>query len=452
MSAAFRSTNVLIIVALATDLVTPFLVWKGVLPGYTRWLSHAAVALMMIGAYVRMMVYDRVPVVAWVIVWVSAAGLCVALLRGQGIGATAWGWWLMFQYPLVGLFAYLQPRWPKDLPRLFRTTCVAILAAELVIQIVQYSAGETVGDNLSGTFGEHGTAKLLVFVSFVICLALGQWLAAGEWRTLVFVLAVGTVSAVLGEIKAFPVIALMLVMIAMVLFTIRNGQIWKLVPYVALIAGVVWAYAQFYNSIVPAALGAKPLQAYLEPGAVTEYLGGVSEVPGEGEYSGRYHMGRNYALNLGWNAIRQDVPTFLFGMGLGARGESSTLGTAGVALLEGGAGLSTGTSLLVMMQELGVVGMVILGLFVLWTVTTLMKGIDSRLGCDKAELRYALVLFSLLWPLWLWYSTVWTFRVPMLLYWASLGYVLGASRGARTDLHGSHGCSVALEHWEKTRG
>jgi hypothetical protein len=42
-------------------------------------------------------------------------------------------------------------------------------------------------------------------------------------------------------------------------------------------------------------------------------------------------------------------------------------------------------------------------------------------------LRYALLLFSVLWPFWLWYKNPLGSRVPMMLYWFSLGYVFGES-------------------------
>ena len=107
---------------------------------------------------------------------------------------------------------------------------------------------------------------------------------------------------------------------------------------------------------------------------------------------------------------------------------SQALGTAGVALTTGELGLSVGTSLLVMMQEMGLIGLVVLGGFIIWIILYLVLDIRKNQCSPAIELRYALLLFSLLWPVWLWYAVTWTMRVPMLLYWILLGYVLAESR------------------------
>lgn len=425
--------NLLFVLALVTDLFTPFLIWKGILPAYTRWVSHVAVATMMGGIYARMMVFDRVPGAVWIVAGISAVGVGVALFQGQGVAATAWGWWILFQYPLVGLYAYLQPHWPDQFPQRLRTFCVATLGMQVVIQIVQYLTGQPPGDNLAGMFGEGGTANLVVFILLVLCLALGQWLVHGQWKKLAWVLALGSVSSVLGEMKLFLFAVLALGMVAAVTLTFQRGQLGKLVPYVLLMGAVAAIFFGLYDSVLIPARGTRPLTAYLELRTLANYLGGATQMSGSGSYSGRYYLGRNYALAYGWNAIRRDTMTFLFGLGLGARGESRILGTAGIGLLRGHLGLSTGTSLLVMMQELGLLGMATLGGFILWIVVALFKGIKNYPQSDATELRYALLLFSVLWPLWLWYSSVWVSRVPMLLYWMALGYVLAEPRGRDVD-------------------
>lgn len=428
MNVDLRSINLLFVLALATDLLTPFLIWKGILPAYTRWLSHVAVAAMMIAAYARMLVFNRIPAAVWVIAWLSVTGIAVAILQGQGIGATAWGWWIMFQYPLVGLYAYLRPHRPERFPQLLRTACIAILSAEVMIQIGQYLTGEPPGDNLAGTFGEHGTAKLVIFIAFILCLALGEWLAEGRWKTLVLVLGLGTVSSVLGEIKIFPVIVLALGMVTIMIRVFQRGQRRKAFQYLVLVGAVVWVFFPAYDAVVLPARGSQPLEAYTDLTTLADYLGHQSQASDTGMYYGRYSFGRNYALSYAWEEIRTDMTTLLFGWGVGARGESRTLGIAGVGLLEGDVGLTTGTSLLVMMQEWGLVGMVVLGGLLLWVVVALIQDMGRKPDSNVTELRYALLLFSLLWPLWLWYHRVWGHRVTMLLYWWSLGYVLAAAR------------------------
>ncbi len=432
-SASAQYGLLLLVLALATDLLTPFLIWKGILPASTRWVSHAAVVAMMAAVYVRMMVFDRVPLVVLVIAGVSVIGVSVALFAGQGIVPTLWGWWVMFQYPLVGLYAYLQPQWPERFPQRLRLTCAAILGLQVIVQIGQYLTGEQPGDNLAGTFGRHGVGPLVIFIIFALCLALGQWLARGEWKTLAWVLAMGSISSTLGEMKLFLFAAVALGMMAIAIFVFRGGhfgRLFELVPYVVLLGAVVSVFLGFYNAVVPRA-EQRPLESYLELGNLDHYLGNV-ELSDSGKSSGRYYgrseLGRNYALIYGWNTIRRDTRTFLFGLGLGARGESRSLGTAGQGLLEGGYGLTTGTSLLVILQELGLMGQVVFGGFVLLTVVTMSKDIKRYPRSEAMELRYALVLFSLLWPVWVWYQSVWTQRVPMLLYWATLGYTLGEAK------------------------
>jgi hypothetical protein len=48
-------------------------------------------------------------------------------------------------------------------------------------------------------------------------------------------------------------------------------------------------------------------------------------------------------------------------------------------------------------------------------------------------LRYGLLLFSLFWPVWLWYASVWVMRAPMLLYWMLLGYIFNREIAAYFD-------------------
>ncbi len=418
-------SNLLLLVALVVDLLTPFLIWKGILPSPARWLSHAAVATMVGIACVRMIAFDYIPGVVWVIAGISAIGMTVALLEGQGIIPTVWGWWEMFEFPLVGLYVYLQPHWPKRFPQRFRTFCMAVLGIEVVVQIGQYLTGQTIGDNLAGTFGWHGVGPLVMFVLFVLCLALGQWLGHGQWKAMLGALVLGIVSSVLGEMKLFPVAALALSTLAAAFFTARSGQPWKLVPHVVLLGVVLWSFVTGYNMFVPTAERRPFEQVFLDTDTRDTYLGHVKRSSANVR---TYDIGRNFALEYGWKTIRSDPTAFLFGFGLGARSESRTLGTAGVALKRGNLGVTRGTSLLVMMQEMGLLGMVVMGGFILWVMGALLGDIRRYPQSDAVGLRYAVLLFTLLWPLWLWYKLIWDFRVPMLLYWGTLGYVLGESQ------------------------
>ena len=144
-------------------------------------------------------------------------------------------------------------------------------------------------------------------------------------------------------------------------------------------------------------------------------------------------MGRNYALVYGWNAIRKDAFTMSFGFGFGARGESQTLGAVGTAMQQERQCFADGTSALIVIQETGLFGLFLLAAFLVWVVIAIVKAIRQHPASEATQLRYALLLFSILWPLWFWYAGVLTFRVPMLLYWATLGYVLSVFQRQRVD-------------------
>jgi len=75
-----------------------------------------------------------------------------------------------------------------------------------------------------------------------------------------------------------------------------------------------------------------------------------------------------------------------------------------------------------------VLGMIVFTGFLLWALRALINDIRSFPESPASFIRYALFLFSALWPLWLWYAVTWTMRVPMLLYWLLLGYVFAEAR------------------------
>ena len=144
--------------------------------------------------------------------------------------------------------------------------------------------------------------------------------------------------------------------------------------------------------------------------------------------SGRSYISRGFSFQLGWEAIQRDTATFLFGYGLGARSTSSALGIAGQALLQGDYGLTTGTTLLVIMQELGMLGLFTFAAFIVSVVIKLWQAINKSSNDDMNALRFGLMMFTLFWPLWIWYHRAWDFSVYMLFYWVMLGYVFCSTR------------------------
>jgi hypothetical protein len=422
------------VLAFCVDLFTPFLIWKGIIPAEIRWLSHLTIAIMILVTIFRMLIFNHIPRSFLLMLIVAIIWATVALRYGQGILPTAWGLWLLFQFPLVGLFAYLQPNQPKVVSEYVQKFSLIILSLEVGIQLVQYAFGEPVGDNLAGFFGKNGTGNAVIFAIMVNCLYLGIWINKKHWRGLVFAMLLGAISSVLGEMKLFPYALAISGFLAVLIYANRHRTLHVVFTYAPLILTVALGFVYVYNQIVPGATRV-PFQTYLEsPAALSRYLNRAdSYSTSRGLYT---DIGRGYALSYGLESIQESPMTLLFGFGLGARSESRTLGTAGIGLTTGGLGLSVGTSLLILMQEMGLVGLILLGIFILWIINTLVSDIRRYPTSPATSLRYGLLFSSILWPIWLWYANVWTMRVPMLLYWYLLGYVLSES----------HNLSDRLQH------
>ncbi|HNB35020.1 MAG TPA: hypothetical protein PK414_02300 [Anaerolineales bacterium] len=422
------------ILAVCVDLFTPYLIWIGVLPAQLRWGSHAALAAMILVSIFRMLGYNRIPLSFLAIACISVFWSYIAIGHGQGLASTVWGVWLLFQFPFVYLFMVLQPEPTKGLPEYLRLFCISILVIEVVFQIVQFVSGVVPGDDLSGLFGRNGTGNLVLFDLLVCCILFGDWIMTRKPFGLLAGLALSLLSSVLGEMKLFPVAVPLIGLISVVIYAAKYRSPGKMFAYLSMIVVTLFVFASLYNMIVPEAGNSDAsLQSYItNPAKLMKYLNQAqSYAKGEDVYT---DIGRGFAVQLGWKSIQKDALTFLFGYGVGTRSESQALGTAGLALTTDYLGMSVGTSLLVIMQEMGVVGLALLAGFILWTIFALARDIRSDPGSSALGLRYALIFFSILWPLWLWYAVTWTMRVPMLLYWFSLGYVFAESRLTRKKL------------------
>jgi hypothetical protein len=417
--------NLLLLVPVLVDMTMPFLTWRGPLPDQLDYLSHAAIAGIIVLVVARMLAFNHVPGVVFLIVWVTLAGVSMSMLRGQAMAGTIWGWWLLFQFPMVGLYAYLNPYWPERFAPLFHKCYIYLLIGQLILQIGQYATGEPPGDHLAGIFGHYGSTGLAVFISLILCFAFGRWLAYGDWKTLVFTLLMTNAISVLAELKLFMIVTMILSGLGLLAFTIKTGSIMKVIPYVAVIFVLLGVFVQFYNTVVAGEDGTR-LEEYLDPEKVDGYL----NIQNQQVRDGRYYIevGRNLALEIGWKTINRDIPTLLFGFGIGARSASASLGVVGSALSQGDLGLNAGTSLLVLMQENGVVGLGVLAAFAAWAVFTMLQHTLRYPDSDANDLRYGLIMFSILWPLWLWYGLTWNFRLPMEVYWITLGYVMYEAR------------------------
>jgi len=417
------------VLALCVDLFTPYLIWKNILPSEMRWVSHVALAAMLFISLFRIFGYNLIPLSFWMSAFITVLWSFVAIGHGQGIVSTIWGIWLFFQFPFVAIFIYLQPEPSRHLSENLRMLGLIIVGMVLCVQLMQFAFGVPPGDNLSGLFGEYGTAKLAIFDILVCCIFIGHWIASGQWGGLLAVLSMSMVSSVLGEMKIFPLSISLIGLIASILWNRKHRAPGKMLIYLVVIILIVTVFFALYNNTFPG-VNAPPLQTYITDSTkVIKYLNISKNYYIDGKsYT---NMGRLYAVNLGWTSLQKDLVTFLFGYGIGTRSESKTLGTTGVALLSGDVGLSVGTSLLVIMQEMGIIGLILLAFFLLWMLLALIRDIRAHPESVAVGLRYGLLLFSFLWPVWLFYTRIWTMRMPMLVYWFLMGYVFAESRVMR---------------------
>jgi hypothetical protein len=293
------------------------------------------------------------------------------------------------------------------------------LAFEVVVQLLQLATGQPPGDSLAGTFGWKGVSDLTMFVFFTVCLGFGHWLATKRWKTLLAAVTLGLIASMLDVTKFYIPAVVVLGAAALIVHMVRGGQFRQLFVYIIVFSLIMAASLPLYNTYIAAARGLKPLQEYLTPEAIEAYLFN----DGDGDEDGTYNLGRGLALTYGWQTLQRDDTTMLFGFGLGSRTTSTALGLAGNSFDQDLYGGATGTGLLILMQEYGLVGLALFMAFNLWVMLSLLRDAKRNQDLDLATLQYGLVLFTLFWPVWLWYTKPFVAGVMMVLYWGTLGYV-----------------------------
>lgn len=416
-------------IALAVDLLTPQLVTWRILPSQIRWLSDAAVAGMLVISLLMMLLLDRIPRPFFLVLAISVLGVTVALFEGQSVAATAYGWWRMFMYPMVGFYAYLLPKWPAGFALWLMRGALVVLSLQVAIQIGQYLTGTPPGDHLAGTFGSHGVSSLIIYVILVICFGLGIWIYNGDGRYFVVALALGAIASVLGEMKVFPAATIALVLFALLIRNIHGGNIRSSILLLILVTFAIGGFALAVNEIVFASRsGSRAIQDFVDPQVLQDYLLGnpVST-------DATYNTARNADVVAAWNQIQFDGASVLLGMGIGSRATSRALGVQGEGFNDLYANTWAGRSLSLFMREVGIVGLLTFLAFALVTSIALYRRAWRADDESVASLLLALALFTLLWPLWFWYSPVWRQAAPMLIYWIALGYALNASTQATTE-------------------
>ncbi len=411
----FRLLAVLIFV----ELIVPFILWQAGLRQRADFSKEIVAGVIIAMTLIYMLVRDRLPAAVLLMVGITLVWGMVGLFEGQTVSATLWGWWRLFKYPLLMVFAYLVPRWPKDTARLIFKFLIVVLAFEVGVQLLQWAAGQPPGDSLAGTFGNKGVGPYTIFIFFVVCVGLGHWLATGQWKAMVLILGLGMIATMLSVSKFYIVAVGIVGVLAMVYHLVRGGRFRYLFGYIFLfmLAGAV--FVPVYNNFIATTRGLKPLQEYLSRESIEGYLF-MGEKANE---DGRYKLGRGGAVTYAWQQIQRDGTATLFGFGLGSRTYSDTLGLSGATLeddLYGGGG---NTSLGVWLQEYGIVGLALFMAINIWLVIKLSRFAKTADDPYQAALAYGLVLFTLMWPMWLWYHKSWLYGMMMISYWVTLGYM-----------------------------
>lgn len=407
----------LLAMVLLLEVFLPFLVWPVGLPRVILGAIEVGIALVVLVAFAYMMLEDRIPGGLLLIAGATLIWSLVSTFEGQAFAATAWGWWGLFKYPLLGVFAYLVQGWPTDFARWFFKFTIGLLVFQIGVQLVMLALGFPMGDSMGGTFGQKGVMQFSMLVFFTVALALGNWLATHNWKLLLFVLALGLLGSTLSGTKFYLFAVAALVVITVIVHLIRGGQLRQLMLYVVLLAGAAAVFVPLYNSYLVNARGLRPLQEYLQPDVIESYLfnDGVSAD------DSTYNIGRGLAITYAWQQIQRDWTTKLFGFGIGTRSQSSFLGVRGSVLEEDIYGVGT-TSLSTWIQEHGIIGVGLFLAFCLWTMVKLFRFARTTTDPYQATLAYGLFIFTMFWPVWLWYHKAWLAGAMMVLYWSSLGY------------------------------
>ena len=410
-------------VSLAIYIFTPIMIWKFGLPDEVKYFADLIVIAMIALAVAHMVTIDRIPGYFMAIMALTVISAIVATFEGQSPSVTAWGWWMMFRFPMVGLFAYLLPNWPRQLAAKIPWWMLYLLAFQVLVQAVLYATGTRDFDDLAGTFGKKGVGAYILFIVIVLVIALGQWLVKGEWKMLASTLALGAFASALGEMKFFVIAAPLLASITLILHLLRGGQLRKLFVYLIFFALAASAFFYGYDRFIVQGLGRPSLEEYLNEDKRDNYL---ENVRGGGD---EYRLGRNTEAQYGWELIQRDPATLLFGYGLGTRQNSPQLGLTGVGLDESLYGDLVGRTLLVMMYEMGLVGLFALLVLIVLSAAILYRSALQDPDEDMNVLRYGVLIFTIIWPFLIWYKAVWIRVEPMLLYWLLWGFVMHFSIG-----------------------
>lgn len=400
------------------ELFTPFLRWPLGLPKIIELGIHGATGLILFGAFAVMMTEDRIPKSILIILGITLIWGIVVLYEGQSVLTVIWGWYQIFKYPLIGIFAYLTIGKPKNFAEWFIKFCLALLAFQVGVQIIMYMMGFPINDNMSGTFGSFGTGKYIMMVFFVVAVMAGHWLATRNVRYLIVALVLGLIGSILGAVRIYLVGAALLLGITALLQVIWGRKVRQLLMLILLFAALGAIFLPVYNNFL-AGIGSPALQDLLQGEGLERVLFFSNDSVSEG----RYDVGRGQRVLNSWQQVQGDVVKVMFGHGLGSRTNATLLGLGGVSIQSDYYGRTPGTSLSNWIQEYGLVGLAVFMLIIIWINALLFR--FSRWLADpyQRSLIYGLILFTSSWPVWIFYIDVTVAGIMMILYTVSLGYI-----------------------------
>lgn len=410
----------LLTATLLVDLLSPLLISSLNVDPQFRYFSTILWGLIAFKTVLGFRFIRSVDLAIFIIVALySTLGFVIATLNGQNILITAWGWWLIYKGPILGLYVFQKKSNIRSFTRKILNYGNIILVFEVLVQIIQYSSGVPIGDQLGGTFGEWGTQALATFLIIVFALNLSAWIIRSNGKKLLLIFLLCLISSMLSSTKIFPFVAVVMGVIAIIFRIEYTRRLLMIMPTIIFIVFQVFLMIFIFSKFLPSS----QLDEYgllFNKDTLHEYYFMLAE----GEK--KFDVGRNIQILLAWNQLKSSklpVSTIYWGDGLGARAESNVLGDTGIALRNNDLGAFSGTSLTVLIGEMGIMGIISMIFFYISVVLTLWISRRRYKSEDIQVLKYGILIFSICWPILLWYASSWSYAIPSFFYWCGLGLI-----------------------------
>lgn len=409
------------------ELFVPFLRWPFGLPKIIEIGIHGITGLVLLAAFAIMMKEDRIPKGILVILGITLIWGIVVFYEGQSIPAFAWGWYRMFRYPFVGLFAYLVIDNPKDFAKWFIRFCLALLVFQVSVQVIMYAMGFPPGDQMGGTFGWRGVTKYIMMVFFIISMMIGHWMATRDLKYLSIALVLGLIGSMISATKFYLIGVVVMLGVAALVQFVWGGKLRQLLVFLVLFLVVGIVFVPIYNTFL-VRMGLPTLQDVMQGEMLERYLFSIQGSPSDG-----YYLGRGQSVIYGWQQIQRDEITTLFGYGMGSRSSSSLLGVGGVTFQDDVYGGASSSGLGIWMQEYGLIGLTVFLLIAALINMQLFRSVRRLTDPYQLSIAYGLILFTSCWPVWLFYVELTAAGIMAILYCVSLGYIFRQSTRLATS-------------------